>query len=193
MVYETEITAPRGNITDRNGIVLATNKITERVFISPYDMKDDTEREFVSRNLSEILNVDYETILAKTKKYNRKDETVKRYVDETTADKVRQFIIDNDLSCIHMVEMTSRLYPFGSLASHVIGFCGTDGGLTGLEYTYNQALYGTSGKIIAAEKRRRLNAYNYETYIDAENGANIVTTIDYKIQSFLKISRAGGC
>lgn len=187
MVYETEITAPRGNITDRNGIVLATNKITERVFISPYDMKDDTEREFVSRNLSEILNVDYETILAKTKKYNRKDETVKRYVDETTADKVRQFIIDNDLSCIHMVEMTSRLYPFGSLASHVIGFCGTDGGLTGLEYTYNKALSGTSGKIIAAENASGGSMpYNYETYIDAENGANIVTTIDYKIQSFLE-------
>ena len=100
---------------------------------------------------------------------------------------MRQFIIDNDLSCIHMVEMTSRLYPFGSLASHVIGFCGTDGGLTGLEYTYNKALSGTSGKIIAAENASGGSMpYNYETYIDAENGANIVTTIDYKIQSFLE-------
>ena len=188
MVYETKITASRGMITDKNGVVLATNYTTERVFISPYDMKNNNELcELVSKGLSEILGVDYDFIYGETQKTSYKDRTIKKNVEKEDADKVRQFITDNSLSCIHLVETATRIYPFSTLASHVIGFCGTDGGLYGLEYQYNSILTGTSGKIVAAQNGKGGSMpYDYEVYIDAKNGANLVTTIDYKIQGFLE-------
>ena len=180
MVYETKITASRGMITDKNGVVLATNYTTERVFISPYDMKNNNELcELVSKGLSEILGVDYDFIYGETQKTSYKDRTIKKNVEKEDADKVRQFITDNSLSCIHLVETATRIYPFSTLASHVIGFCGTDGGLYGLEYQYNSILTGTSGKIVAAQNGKGGSMpYDYEVYIDAKNGANLVTTID---------------
>ncbi len=202
MLYETTIDAKRGTITDRNGVLLATNYTTERIFIDPANMKTDEVRRFVAEGLSEILDVDYEFVYAEAQKSQYRDRTIKKNVEKETADKVRQFILDNaDLpifttedgkemalsNMIYLAETTTRVYPYGDLASHVIGFCGTDGGLYGLEYQYDSVLSGTSGNIFAAKTGiGSAMPYNYETIIDAENGANIVTTLDYKIQSFLQ-------
>ena len=188
MIYEVSTGSARGTIYDRNHVALATNYTTERVFISPYDMKDDAQRELVAKGLSDILGVDYDTIIEKTKKVKRKDETIKKNVEKEDADKVRRFILDNDLAeCVHLVETASRIYPYSSLASHVIGFCGADGGLYGLEYQYDKLLTGVSGRIVSAQNGKGGEMpYRYEQYIDAKNGANLVTTIDYKIQSYLE-------
>jgi len=204
MLYETEITAARGEITDRNGVTLAANYTTERVFIDPaYIAKaDDPEyvRELISEKLSEILEVEYDFVYAETGKSKYRDRTIKKNVEKEVTNKIREFMLeyedvefcatDKDIKLsmmIYFAETTTRVYPFGSLASHVIGFCGNDSGLYGLEYQYNQALSGTSGKIMAAKNGKHgAMPYNYETYIDAENGANLVTTLDYKIQSYLE-------
>ena len=93
-------------------------------------MKNNNELcELVSKGLSEILGVDYDFVYGETQKTSYKDRTIKKNVEKEDADKVRQFITDNSLSCIHLVETATRIYPFSTLASHVIGFCGTDGGL----------------------------------------------------------------
>lgn len=188
MIYETPVSAARGTITDRNGVVLATNYTTERIFISPYDIESEEERVLICRGLSDILGVDYDYVYEQSTKTKYKDRTIKKNVDEDTADIVRQYIIDNKLQRkICLAEMTTRVYPFSTLASHVIGFCGTDGGSYGLEYYYNSSLSGISGKIVAAQNGKGGSMpYNYETYIDASNGANLVTTIDYKIQSIVE-------
>ncbi len=202
MLYETEISAKRGTITDRNGVLLATNYTTERIFIDPANMKTEEVRQFVAQGLSEILDVEYDFVYAEAQKSKYRDRTIKKNVEKETADKVRQFILDNEdlpifttaegkemalSNMIHLAETTTRVYPYGNLASHVIGFCGTDGGLYGLEYQYNSVLSGISGNIFAAKTGiGSAMPYNYETIIDAQNGANIVTTIDYKIQSFLQ-------
>ncbi len=204
MLYETEITAPRGAITDRNGVTLASNVTTERVFVDPNNIAkaDDPEmvREMISDLLSEHLEVDYDFVYTETGKSKYRDRTIKKNVEKEITDKIRAFMVEKkdlvldkedktlDLSdMIYFSESTTRVYPFGTLASHVIGFCGNDGGLYGLEYQYNDALSGTSGKIMAAQNGRHGSMpYNYETYIDAENGANLVSTIDYKIQSYLE-------
>lgn len=187
MVYEIPLTANRGVIYDRNGTVIAGNYTTERVFISPFDMEEE-EREVVARGLSEILGVDHDEILKKAKKVNRKDETIKKNVEKETADKVRAFILEHDLAhCVHLVETASRLYPYGTLASHVIGFCGTDGGLYGLEYQYDDVLAGTPGKIVSAQNGKGSDMpYQYEQYVDAKDGSSLVTTLDVKIQSYLE-------
>ncbi len=202
MLYETEIRAGRGTITDRNGVILATNYTTERIFIDPSNMKTDEIRRFISTGLSEILDVEYDFVYGEAQKTKYRDRTIKKNVEKETADQVRQFILDNAKNpiftdengremklsnMIYLAETTTRVYPYGDLCSHVIGFCGTDGGLYGLEYQYDSVLSGTSGKIYAAMTGTgSAMPYNYETIIDAENGATLVTTIDYKIQSFLE-------
>ena len=204
MLYETEITADRGTITDRNGVTLASNYTTERIFLDPaYIAKaDDPEavRKLISETLSEILEVEYDFVYEEASKSKYRDRTIKKNVEKEVADKIRSFMLEykdtafsaSDPSVklsmmINFAETTTRVYPFGTLASHVIGFCGNDGGLYGLEYQYNQVLSGTSGKIMTAQNGSHGSMpYNYETYIDAQNGANLVTTIDYNIQSYLE-------
>ena len=204
MLYETEITAARGSITDRNGVTLAANYTTERVFIDPaYIAKaDDPEavRKLISEKLSKILDVEYDFVYEETSKSKYRDRTIKKNVDKEITNKIREFILDykdvefcktdDDVKLskmIYFAESTTRVYPFDTLASHVIGFCGNDGGLYGLEYQYNSVLSGTSGKIMSAKNGSHgAMPYNYETYIDAENGANLVTTLDYNIQSYLE-------
>ena len=195
MLYETEITAARGTITDRNGVTLAANYTTERIFLDPANIAkaDDPEavRHLIAEKLSEILDVEYDFVYAEAQKSKYRDRTIKKNVEKEIANEVRAFIVENEsldlATMIYLVETTTRVYPFGTLASHVIGFCGNDGGLYGLEYQYNSALSGTSGKIMTAKNGASGSMpYNYETYIDAENGANLVTTIDYKIQSYLE-------
>ena len=193
MVYEKTISATRGAITDRNGVVLATNYTTERIFIDPSSMKDedghfdDELRKLVAQGLSEILGVEYDFVYAEAQKIKYKDRTIKKNVDKDTADLVRAFMLEHDIECIHFAETATRVYPFSTLASHVIGFCGTDGGLYGLEYQYDSILKGISGKIVHAENGVGGEMpYDYETYIDAQNGANLVTTLDYKIQGILE-------
>ena len=193
MVYEKTLAASRGAITDRNGVVLATNYTTERIFIDPSSMKDedghfdDELRKLVARGLSEILGVEYDFVYGEALKIKYKDRTIKKNVDKDTADLVRAFMLEHDIECIHFAETATRVYPFSTLASHVIGFCGTDGGLYGLEYQYDSILKGVSGKIVHAENGVGGEMpYDYETYIDAENGANLVTTLDYKMQGILE-------
>ena len=193
MVYEKTISATRGAITDRNGVVLATNYTTERIFIDPSSMKneeghfDDELRKLVAQGLSEILGVEYDFVYAEAQKSKYKDRTIKKNVDKDTADRVRAFMLEHDIKCIHFAETATRVYPFSTLASHVLGFCGTDGGLYGLEYQYDSILKGISGKIVHAENGVGGEMpYDYETYIDAKNGANLVTTLDYKIQGILE-------
>ncbi len=193
MVQETAISASRGAITDRNGVVLATNYTTERIFIDPSAMVDDEGkfsdeiRKLVATGLSEILGVEYDFVYEEALKTKYKDRTIKKNVEKDIANKVREFMLENDITCIHFAETATRVYPFSSLASHVIGFCGTDGGLYGLEYQYDSVLKGQSGKIVSAEDPYGNSmSYDYEMYIDASNGANVKTTLDYKIQSILE-------
>ncbi|MBO5023792.1 MAG: PASTA domain-containing protein [Clostridia bacterium] len=193
MVQETSISASRGAITDRNGVVIATNYTTERIFIDPSAMVDEEGnfseeiRVTVAQGLSEILGVEYDFVYGETLKTKYKDRTIKKNVEKATANEVRAFMLEHDIKCIHFAETATRVYPFSTLASHVIGFCGTDGGLYGLEYQYDSVLKGQSGKIVSAEDPYgNAMSYDYEMYIDASNGANIKTTLDYKIQSILE-------
>ncbi len=188
MVYETPISAARGNITDRNGRVLATSFTSERIYLSPCDIKSENERVTACTYLSEKLGISYDTIYEKSKKTTQKDVTVKNGVSEETATEIRAFILENDLThFVHTVEVNSRVYPYSTLASSVLGFCGTDGGLYGIEYQYNDILSGVSGSIVSAQRPDGVQMpYNYESYIDAENGAHIALTLDYFIQNTLE-------
>lgn len=185
---ETGIKASRGLIVDANGVVLADNRTVERVFISPADMENEAERRLVADNLSRILDVDYETVYQKTLLKKRKDETIKKNVEKQEADLVRAFVARYNLNSVHLVTSTTRYYPFSTLLSHVLGFVGSDNqGLYGIEYQYNEYLTGIDGKIITAKNGLGQDMpYDYEQYIEPQNGYKLVLTIDQTIQSILE-------
>lgn len=184
---ETDVIANRGIIYDSNMVQLATNETTWRIFISPRDIEDDVQAGLISAQLSEILSVDYGEILTKTAKIDRADETIKKDISQEEYDKVIALIDEYDLDeQIHYEAYTKRYYPYGSLASHVIGCVGTDSGQFGLELQYNNELTGVAGKYITArDAQGNRMPYKYDSYIEAQNGANLVTTIDTRIQSVL--------
>ena len=152
-VRETEITASRGAIYDTNGKILAMNASVDTIFISPAEIaKNKEDPQLIARELSEILDVDYNKILAMTKNTDRWYEVVKRKVEPDVSEKVRAFKKEKKLIGVKIEPDTKRYYPYGSLAAQVIGFVGDDNtGLYGLEAYYEEELEGQSGLVISAK------------------------------------------
>ncbi|MBP5256154.1 MAG: hypothetical protein J6Z80_03760, partial [Clostridia bacterium] len=143
--------ASRGEIYDSQMNKLAANYTVYRVFISPHDIEEDQETT-IAAGLSEILGVDYYTILQKAQKKYRYDETILKKASDEQAEEVQKFKKDNGFKTqIYLEASQARYYPYGSMAAHVIGVVGTDGGLTGLEYLYNGYLTGENGKMTIAK------------------------------------------
>ena len=188
--YTTEITikAKRGSIYDRNRKLLATSTTVQTVFISPRDIKDDAQANLIAEGLSSILGVDKAEILKKAELKYSAYQIIKKNVEEDVEMQVRDFIAANKLSLqVCLEEGTKRVYPYGELASHVIGFVGAENtGLDGLEKTYNSVLSGVDGRAVQGRDGQGNDLpFQYESYIDAQDGQQIITTIDYTIQSIL--------
>ncbi len=189
------IESKRGVIYDRNMRELAVSVTTETVFISPKELADDVEkgidrseeRRKTARALSEILELDYDSVLAKTEKSGQY-QVIKKKVDDVKTSEIRAAKEEQSLKGIHFTEDTKRYYPFGNFASHVIGFCGDENtGLAGIEAMYEKTLKGMPGRVVAAKNALGMAMpFNYEQFYDAENGSNIVLTIDETVQQILE-------
>ncbi len=175
------VSSARGTIYDRNHKVLAQSASTNMVCVIPVTIQDEGNAEAVSKALSEILEMDYDTVYQKTQK-NSYYEIVKRRVESDKADAIRAL----GLPGIRLDDDTKRYYPNGNLASHVIGFTGNDNqGLWGLEMVYDNVLAGVSGRIITAKSADGSDMpYEYEQYMDPVEGSDLVLTIDETIQHF---------
>lgn len=201
--YTTEISISpkRGTIYDRNMTALAVSATVETVFISPYDIARQNDNKAPDKQvdisavknqiadfLSEILEVDRQMIVDRMGKTNSKYQIIKKKVERDVCDEIRQFILDNDIVGIHLEEDIKRYYPYGNLASHVIGFTNSAGtGLYGVESYYENYLKGNSGKFVTAQNAKGDDMpFKYESFIEAENGTNVVLTIDWQIQSILE-------
>ena len=193
----TVVTASRGTIYDRNGNIMAISATAETVFLSPLEIDralKDTEkpvtwtRESVASELGRILDVSEATILKKMGRTNSQYEVLKLRADEEIADQVRQYINANKVVGVYLVTDAKRYYPYGSLCAHVIGFVGDDNtGLYGLESQYEQELEGQTGLVITAKDNAGNDMlYEYEQYFDAQNGDQLVTTIDTTVQYYLE-------
>ena len=189
-VRETEITASRGAIYDTNGKILAMNASVDTIFISPAEIaKNNEDPQLIARELSEILDVDYDKILSMTKNTDRWYEVVKRKVEPDVSEKVRAFKKEKKLVGVKIEPDTKRYYPYGSLAAHVIGFVGQDNeGRYGLEQRYDSYLTGSTGRIIRATDNRGTDMIfvNYEDYYDETKGNDMNLTIDATIQYYLE-------
>ncbi len=215
LTVETQVNPARGIISDCNGNVLATNVSTYTVIISPQDIIDacvpskdnETVAVFnytdssgkehsgekmdvmIATKLSDLLGVDYDFVMKKASLKGRRYEVITKGVEEDVADALRSFISEYKLTNqIYLRATPKRYYPYKDLASHVIGFCDADGlGIYGLEKYYNNLLEGKSGRYITAQDAHAKDMpFTYESYIDAEDGYNVETTIDVYIQSELE-------
>ena len=184
----TTVEASRGTIYDRNGTILAMSASAETIFISPKEiLENEQDQELIADGLAEILGLDAEDILKKMEKTTSQYEELVKKADDELADKVREFINENDLKGIFLRPTSKRSYPKGTLASQVIGFANDNGGAMGLEATYNDVLTGESGMVVTARDRDgRAVLYQYDQYFDAENGCDLHTTLDTTIQYYLE-------
>ena len=179
------INPKRGRILDRNGkIELAVSASTETVSVNPTNISANNKQK-VARALSEIFDLDYEKTLKKVSKKTSIEIIVKK-VDKEKTDKLRIWLAENNITTgINIDEDTKRYYPYSTLASNIIGFTGSDNqGLEGLESYYDEILSGKQGKILKLTDATGTDmGVEGEDYIAAEDGDDIILTIDMTIQS----------
>ncbi len=184
---EQILPAQRGSIYDRNMTPLAESSLAWNVIISPSYIVSDKQRNLIADSLSKILSMDRDTLY---KEINNKSSymILAKQVDKTKVDAITKFTTKNNIGCISTVQNSKRYYPFGSFASQLIGFTGTNGqGLTGVEAQYNTVLTGTPGKSVAERTATgKEMPYNVGEEVEAENGDNLVLTVDEKVQQSLE-------
>ncbi len=203
---QTTVSAHRGTIYDRNMNILAMSASVSNIYISPAEIKMNEENPaYIAQGLADILGLDYNEVYEKTLNTDSWYATVARKVEDDVTEQVRQFkenegrnaqgeLVEDEsdhvsLTGVKIEEASKRYYPYGSLASHVIGFVGSDDhGLSGLELYYDKALSGTDGRIV-----RATNAYgtdmmftDFEDYYDAVDGQSLVLTLDQTVQFYLE-------
>ena len=227
----TTISASRGTIYDRNGVILAKSATADTVFLDPVVIKKqadalDEERakkvaeglkegeklpvsgeeykDIIAKKLAEILELEEEAVREKMEKTWSMYETLRTRVDRDIGDEIRAFIADNEtgrtIQGIHLSSDAKRYYPYGALASHVIGFLdGDNKGAYGLEAIYEEELQGTKGvEVTAKDANGSQIMFQYEQYYDAEDGNSLQLTLDANIQSYLErgledmVSKFGG-
>ncbi len=189
-VRETTVSAARGTLYDRNGRILAISAGVDTIYISPAEIERGHEdAEAIAKGLSEILGVDYETILKRAQNTKSWYEVVARKVEPEVSEKVRVFKAEGGYSGIKIEADTKRYYPNGSLASHVIGFVGLENkGLGGIEARYDSLLSGKNGYVMRSTTAAGTDMLysSYEDYVDAEDGQSLSLTIDSTIQYYIE-------
>ena len=175
------ISSKRGTIYDRNMKALAQSASVDTVCATPREIAEGKNTDKVASELAQILDMEKEDVLKIiTKKSSY--EILKRKIDPEQSQKIREL----NYKGIYLTEDSKRYYPYGNFASHVIGFVGSDNqGLNGIEMVYDKYLKGEPGRIITAKNALGSDMpYKYEKYINAQNGVNVVLTIDEVIQHF---------
>lgn len=192
-LLDKKVSAERGTIYDSNMNVLAKSASAWLVYIVPSKIETEEQRKMVVDILAETLELDPEKL---TEKASRDSNYVKiaGEVEEDQKIKIQDFIKENKKAklneIIGMDPDTKRYYPYSTFASTIIGFVNSDdNGNAGVEMKYNSELTGVSGRIIAAKNaRQKQMASDYETMYAAQEGSNLVLTIDEVIQYYLEQS-----
>ena len=175
---ERSIKAARGRILDRNGEVLADNKTVCTISVIHNQIEDPEE---VVRVLSRELSLPEETVRKRVEKYSAM-ERVKSNVDKEVGDRIREY----DLPGVKVDEDYKRFYPYGELASKVLGFTGGDNqGILGLEVTYDEQLQGNDGMILTVTDAAGIEVERMgERRIEPVAGNDLHISLDRNIQSY---------
>lgn len=175
---ERSIKAPRGRIYDRNGNILADNKAVCSVSVIHSQIEDE---EAVIQVLNEYLDKGEAEIRKKVTKVSSR-ELIATNVAKETGDQIREL----NVAGIKVDEDYKRYYPYGSLASKVLGFTGADNqGIVGLEVWYNEILAGEDGSIHTVTDAKGIELPNVkETRVSPVSGDDLVLSLDLTIQKY---------
>ena len=172
--------APRGNIVDKNGKILASTATRYNLYVRPSNTPD---KEGVAKLLCEVFGYEYQSTLSKISK---------RTSEVTVATKVTKeqlnIVYASGLKGIYYSEDNFRYYPYGDFMTQVLGFCSSDGfGQTGLESYYDKYLTGINGKILTETDLvgRSLDG-GLSYYLPSVSGLDLKTTLDAGIQSIVE-------
>lgn len=175
---ERSIKAARGEIVDRNGTVLATNKTVCTISVIHNQIEDP---ELVIQTLMKELELDEDTVRKRVEKVSSM-EKVKTNVDKETGDRIRNY----NLAGVKVDEDFKRYYPYNEIASKVLGFTGGDNqGIIGLEVKYEEYLKGINGTILTVTDARGIELEGVaEDRIEPVAGNTLKVSLDYNIQSY---------
>ena len=175
---EREIKAARGEILDRTGLVLATNKTVCTISVIHSQVTDE---ELVSQVLAKELEMDLETIKEKVNKVSSR-EKIKSNVEKSIGDRIRAYGLDG----VKVDEDFKRYYPYDELASKILGFTGSDNqGIIGLEVKYEEWLKGVNGTILTTTDARGIELENIaEDRVEPVAGNTLQISLDYSIQNY---------
>ncbi len=175
------VLAKRGEITDRNGVVLATTKKTYTVFIRPRAVTDIDE---VTSVLASIFSLDKSALTEKIISTKVSEIKVVKHAEKEYVEKLSKY----SLNGVYFAEDVTRYYPYDELLAQVLGYTSADGnGISGLELYYNDYLSGENGEILyEADLTGKDLDGKYPSYLPAINGLNLRLTIDYEIQQILE-------
>ena len=175
---EREIKAARGEIVDRNGVVLATNRTVCTISVIHSQVEKPEE---VISVLSRELELDEAEVRKKVEKVSSM-EKIKTNVDKEVGDRIRGY----DLAGVKVDEDYKRYYPYDELASRVLGFTGGDNqGIIGLEVKYEEYLKGINGTILTVTDARGVELNGVaEDRIEPVPGETLQVSLDYNIQSY---------
>ena len=182
------ISAKRGTIYDSKGNALAISYDTDKVYVTPSLIKEDSNKSIVAQSLASILELDYNELFTKIQSTPDKF-LVASDVEQSKVDQINNWKKELKFTTgISFEETTSRTYPYKTLASTIVGFVGSDGqGLSGIESSWDSFLSGTSGKSVSLKDASQSEIANSnQTYIAAENGYDVSLTIDSNIQSIVE-------
>jgi len=185
----TYVTAHRGTIYDRNMNILAISKTVENIYLDPHELKQSkADLDFIAEELGEILGTEPEKIQKLGKDLTKRYQQIASNVEEPVAAEVRHFINTNEISGIHLEPSSERSYPYGTLASQVIGFTNkSNTGSEGIEASYNRYLEGTAGKVITTKGNNEMDMpFSYEKYVESIPGCSVVLTLDTTVQACLE-------
>lgn len=209
-LMDVTVSANRGEILDANGDVMAMSATVYNLILAPKDLvnsvnknkfKDDDgnldedaynaeiqrKRDVVVDGLCELMpDLDREKLEKRMEKTNSQYEVLATQIEEQDAKAIRAFIEENNTSYyLYLTPSTKRYYPYGSLASQVLGFVNSEGGAYGLEAWYEDLLKGVPGRVVTGKTAQNVEMYNsYSNYIDAINGYDLTLTLDATIQSY---------
>ncbi len=180
----SNLTAQRGRIMDRNGLVLAQTGTAYRVLVNPRSI-DEEDRVRIAVEVSDVLGMDYDYVYERVSNTNRMQAQLRRQVTSDVVDRLTALQLGDGIS---FSTDKKRYYPFGQLFSQIIGFTGIDGeGQTGLEAEYDSYLAGEDGLLVAeVDRRGNTLSYGEEQYLPPTDGYDMVLTVDSVTQSYLE-------
>lgn len=185
----TGVSADRGTIYDRNLNILAVSRNRENVYLDPQELKQSrADLEEVADFLAGIVGKDASWIREQAGDLRRRYKQVGSNLTQEQANKIREYIQQNDLSGIHLEPTSIRTYPMGTLAAQVIGFTNASNeGTEGVEAAYNRYLSGSAGKVVTTKGNNEMDMpYSYENFQTAQKGADVILTLDATVQQCLE-------